>query len=209
MQILLHHTPKDSRHAIAGKGASIKYWILTVCKCDSSVFLFKGSDAKFTFTCCFEHKCVLVHIHPIMIKSTQCFLFIIIIISIPINNIPFLKSSCSQLLGCVTSQTQAFSTILDWHYARTFTLDPSWVSCHQFRSRSRQECLLRRDWGVLLLDVITNTAVVITLDIWATEYSGFCLFLKGMPSMIYLNPFMFAQIIYDPASPMEVSMRLY
>ncbi len=34
---------------------------------------------------------------------------------IPMNRNPFLKSCRSQILGCVTSQTQATLTIVDWH----------------------------------------------------------------------------------------------
>ncbi len=51
----------------------------------------------------FEHKCVLavcVHIYPYNDKNPPSVFFFFI----PINNIPFLKSSRSQLLGCVTSR---------------------------------------------------------------------------------------------------------
>ncbi len=78
------------------------------------------------------------------------------------------------------------------------------------RSRCRQECLLS-DWGVLLLDVIMNTAVVIYsrhLSRW--RRSGLLLFLKGMCPPIYLNAFMFVRIIRDPASPTEeVSIHFF
>ncbi len=55
------------------------------------------------------------------------------------------------------------------------------------RSRCRQKCLLSR---------------------W--RRSGLHLFLKGMHPPIYLNVFMFARIIRDPASPTEeVSIRFF
>ncbi len=91
--------------------------------------------------------------------------------------------------------TGAFQHRLHW----CLTSDPPWVICHQLfhrRSRCRQEWLLR-DWGVLLLDVIMNTAVVI--------YSRHL----NVPS-IYLNASMFTQIIRDTASATEeVSSRFF
>ncbi len=84
--------------------------------------------------------------------------------------------------------------LFDWHWH--FTLDPPWVSCEQStfvsmrQSRCRQEWLLS-DWGVLLLDVIMNIAVVIYsqhLNHWRRRG---LLFLKGMHPLIYLNVFMF------------------
>ncbi len=71
------------------------------------------------------------------------------------------------------------------------------------RSRCRQEWLLS-EWGVLFLDVIMNIAVIIYsrhLSRW--RRSGLHLFMKGMHPLIYLNVFMFARIIRDPASPTE------
>ncbi len=78
------------------------------------------------------------------------------------------------------------------------------------QSRSRQECLLS-DWGVLLLDVIMSIAVVIySRHLSGWRRSGLLLFLKGMSrSPIYLNVFMFAWIIRDPASTTEVSIRFF
>ncbi len=90
----------------------------------------------------FEHKCVLaVFVHPLMIKSTQC-------VFISINNIPFLKSSRSQLLGCVTSHRP-------WPLPRLLTDTGAFpytrperavisLPLFQHRSRSRQECLLTK-----------------------------------------------------------------
>ncbi len=59
------------------------------------------------------------------------------------------------------------------------TSDPPWVSCHQFhrQSRCRQEWLLS-DWGVLLLDVIMNIAVVIYSH-HLSGWRGLLLVLKG------------------------------
>ncbi len=80
-----------------------------------------------------------------------------------------LKGSYRDLKGsCDVTWTEAPPTIVDWqlHFSTDCTgqhSDLPWVSCHQLfhhRSRSRQEWLLS-DWGVLLLDVIMNIAVVI------------------------------------------------
>ncbi len=71
------------------------------------------------------------------------------------------------------------------------------------RCRGRQKCL-QSDWGVLLLDVIMNIAVVIysrNMSRWRS--SGLRLFLKGMRPLIYLNVSMFMRIIRGPASPTE------
>ncbi len=77
--------------------------------------------------------------------------------------------------------------------------------------QGKTRCLGLSDWGVLLLDVIMNIAVVIYsrhLSRW--RHSGLHLFLKGMSPLIYLNASMFAQIIRDPASPTEeVSIRVF
>ncbi len=56
-----------------------------------------------------------------------------------------------------------------------------------------------------------NIAVIIYsrhLSCW--RRSGLLLFLKGMRPSIYLNAFIFAQIIHDPASPTEeMSIRFF
>ncbi len=145
---------------------------------------------------------MFVHIHPIMIKIHPVFFFFV-----PINKIPFLKSSLSQVLGCVTSHRPR---PLPWLSIDTGVLPktcPEWavISSPLFlcRSRCRQEWLLR-DWGVLLLDTIMNIAVVIYyryLIHW--RRSELHLFLKGMRPPIYVNAPMIAQIINDPASPTE------
>ncbi len=65
-------------------------------------FFFKGViGCKIHFYMLFELKCVLAvceHNHPIMIKIHPVFFFLILI-----NDNPFLKSSRSQILECVTS----------------------------------------------------------------------------------------------------------
>ncbi len=73
--------------------------------------------------------------------------------------------------------TGVFQHRLHW----CLTSDPSWVSCHQSfhrRSRCRQEWLLR-DWGVLLMDVIMNIAVVI-YSRHLSRWRRLRLVLKGM-----------------------------
>ncbi len=126
---------------------------------------------------------------------------------IPINNIPFLKSSLSQVLGCVTSHRPR---LLPWLSIDTGVLPktcPEWtvISPPLFphRSRCRQEWLLR-DWGVLLLDVILNIAVVVySRHLIHWRRSELQLFLMRMRPPIYLNAPMIARIIHDSASPTE------
>ncbi len=160
---------------------------------------------KIHFYMLYEHKCVLavfVHIHPLMIKIHP------VLFLIPINNIPFLKSSHSQLLRCVTSHNPGPSH--DYWLTLVFTLDPPWVSCNSpplFRRLSRMSPKRLR---CLLLDVIMNIAVLIYsryLSRW--RCSGLHLFLKGMRPPIYLNASV-VRIIRDPASPPEeVSIRFF
>ncbi len=73
--------------------------------------------------------------------------------------------------------TVAFQHRLHW----CLTSDPPWVSCHQLfhrRSRCRQEWLLS-DWGVLLLDIIMNIAVII-YSRHLSGWRGLRFVLKGM-----------------------------
>ncbi len=80
-----------------------------------------------------------------------------------------LKSSFSnqavlRFLSEWCSSVQAPPTIVDWQHR--LTLDPpEWAvispSLSRLRCRGRQECLWLNDWGVLLLNVIMNIAVVI------------------------------------------------
>ncbi len=60
----------------------------------------RSSNAKFTFYMLFEQKCVLAVCTqpPYNDKNPPSVIFLI-----PINNVTFLKSSRSQMLGCVTS----------------------------------------------------------------------------------------------------------
>ncbi len=104
----------------------------------------------------FEHKCVLevcVHIHPIIIK---------------IHPVVFLKSPFSnqavlRFLSEWRSSAQTAPTIIDWQ--DRLTLDPPWVNWELFIVSSpvqgKTRCLRLSDWGVLLLDVIMNIAVII------------------------------------------------
>ncbi len=114
------------------------------------------------------------------------------------------------------TQTQAPPTIVDWHWR--FTLDHperaviSWLTLIWHRRGCRQECLRLSDWGVLMLDVIMNIAVIIYsrhLNLWRRSGLNYYFF-EGIAPPIYLNAFMFAQIIRDPAlSPEEVSIRFF
>ncbi len=81
--------------------------------------------------------------------------------------IPLLKSLFSnqtvlRFLSEWRSSAQAPPTIADWQGC--LTLDPPWVSCHQYTVvdsvQGKTRCLWLSDWGDLLLDVIMNIAVV-------------------------------------------------
>ncbi len=155
----------------------------------------------------FEHKCVLalcVHNHPIMIKIHPVFLFFQSTkIIIPFSNRVDLR--CLSVWRH-TDPGPSHDCLIVWlvFYLRPALSDLSSVR-HCFTAG------LLSDWGVLLLDVIMNIAVVIYsrhLSRW--RHSGLRLFLKGIPLPIYLNVFMFTRIIHDPASPTEeVSIRFF
>ncbi len=133
----------------------------------------------------FEHKCVLavcVHNHT-MIK---------------IHPVVFFKSPW---IMTAFSDQAVHRFLAEWcHTGRphprllTNTADLSQTRSEwavDSRSRGRQEYLLS-DWGVLLLDVIINIAVIVYsrhLNLW--RHRWLCLFLKGIRPLIYLNAFMF------------------
>ncbi len=101
-----------------------------------------------------------------------------------LNHNPFLRSSYSQILVSVTSHRPSPLPRLLIDSGVLSQTRPEWafISPPLFRhqSRCRQVCLLS-NWGVLLLDVIMNIAVVIYsryLRCW--RRSGLLLFLKGM-----------------------------
>ncbi len=118
-------------------------------------------------------------------KDPPSVFFFYLVKSFPLSQIEPISDACL----CDVTQTGpshnswltvAFQHRLDW----CLTLDPPWVSCHQFIIVSppgyRQEWLLS-DLSILLLDVIMNIAVVIYsrhLNRW--RRSGLRLFLKGM-----------------------------
>ncbi len=139
---------------------------------------------------------VRIKIHPV-------FFFLI-----QINHNPFLKSSRSQILGCVMSHIPRPLPRLLINTGVLAQTRPEWavngLPLFRRRSRCRQKYLLS-DWGVLLLDVIMNIAVVIYSrhqSVWRCR--GLPLFLKVMcPPPIYINVSMLARIIRDPASPTE------
>ncbi len=141
-------------------------------------------------------------------KSTQFFfLFVYLLKSLPLSQI--------EPSVCVTSHGRRPlpRLLIDSIWAQTALvsyLRPALSECHLlFRRRSRcsQEWLLS-DWGVLLLDVIMNTVVVIYsrhLSGWRGLF-GF----EGKAPSIYLNASMFARIIHDPSSPTEeISTRFF
>ncbi len=77
---------------------------------------------------------------------------------------PFSNQAVLRFLSEWRSSVQAPPTIVDWQ--GHLTLDPPRVSWElsaivSTPVQGRQECLRLSDWGVLLLDVIMNKAVVI------------------------------------------------
>ncbi len=145
----------------------------------------------------FELKCVssvCVHNYPIMIKIQQCIFF-----SITMNHYPFLKSSRSQILSCVTLHRPRPRPRLLINPGVLSQNCPEWAVNHWAdvdKNVSFEVFMI----CVPLLDVIMNTAVVIyTRHLSRWRRSGLLLFLKGMCPQIYLHAFMLAQIIHDPA----------
>ncbi len=97
-----------------------------------------------------------VHIHPIRIKIHPVFIFL--------NPHFRVYQAVLKFLSEWRSSEQAPPTIVDWQVR--LTLDPPWVSCELCAIVSppvqgKTRCLRLSDWGVLLLDVIMNIAVVI------------------------------------------------
>ncbi len=114
-------------------------------------------------------------------KSTQCFLFY------PNKSkpTPFSNQAVHRLLAGWRSSAQASPMIVDWQWCQSLVLSQTALTVISLLlfwhwSRCRQECFLI-NWGVLLLDVIMNMAIVIYsqhLSHWG--HSGLCLILKGM-----------------------------
>ncbi len=115
------------------------------------------------------------------------------------------------------SSAQAAPTIVDWQ--DRLTLDPPWVSWElsaivSTPVQGKTRCLRLSDWGVLLLDVIINIAVVIYsrhLSRWRRRGLTLLSFWRECADPdLCLNAFMFARIIRDPASSTEeVSIRFF
>ncbi len=135
-----------------------------------------------------EHTCVLavcVHNQPIIIQNQPVFFFL--------STKIFLKSSRCQMTVCVTSHRQAPPTTVWLTVAFQHRLDwcliwsPPCLSCRQSPivstpEQGRRQEYLQSDWGVLLLDVTMNIAVVIYsrhLSCWICR--GLYLLLRGMP----------------------------
>ncbi len=83
---------------------------------------------------------------------------------IPILKSPFSNQAVLRFLSEWRSSAQAAPTIVDWQ--GRLTLDPPWVSWElsaivSTPVQGKTRCLRLSDWGVLLLDVIMNTAVII------------------------------------------------
>ncbi len=128
-------------------------------------------------------------------------------IKIPILKYPFSNQAVLRFLSEWHSSVQAPPTIVDWQ--DRFTLDPPWVNCHPstivstpVQGKTRMFAI----WGVLLLDVIMNIAVII----YSRHLS--CWRCRGLTVLSLwsecLNASMFTRIIRDPASPTEeVSIR--
>ncbi len=152
----------------------------------------------------FEHKCVLavcVHNHPVMIKIHPVFL-------------------SRKIISSFSYQARCLSV---WRHTDPGPSHDCWLTLAFYLRPALSELrAVRRcftagtdvdkmspikwlsDWGVLLLDVIMNIAVVIYsqhLSRW--RRGGLPLFLKGMCPPTCLNAFMFAWIIHDTASPTE------
>ncbi len=161
----------------------------------------------------FELKCVLavcVHNHPIIIKIHPVFFFNLVK-SFPLSQIEPISDACL----CVTQTGPSHDCLIDSSVSAQTGL-VSYLSPALSELSSVRYCWCRHewllsDWGVLLLDVIMNTAVLIYsrhLSHW--RRSGLHLFMKGMRPPIYLNVSIFARIIRDPASPPEeVSVRFF
>ncbi len=137
-------------------------------------------------------------------KNPPSVFFFNLLKSLPLSQIEPISDAC--LCDCHTDPGPSHDCLIVWlvFYLRPALSDLSSVR-HCFTAG------LLSDWGVLLLDVIMNIAVVIYsrhLSRW--RHSGLRLFLKGIPLPIYLNAFMFTRIIRDPASPTEeVSIRFF
>ncbi len=92
-----------------------------------------------------------------------------------------------------------------------FYLRPALSELSSVRIVSMLERLQTRmapKWGVLLLDVIMNIAVVIySWHLIHWRRSGLCLFLKGMHPPNFLNVSMFVQIRVGPIYDMSMADR--
>ncbi len=132
----------------------------------------------------------------------------------PYFKIPFSQIRLFWVLSGWRSSVQTPPMIVDWQ--DHLTLDPPWVNWElsaivSTPVQGKTRCLRLSDWGVLLLGVIMNIAVVIySWHVSRWRRSGLRLFLKGMRPLICLNASMFVQIIRDLASPTaEVSLRVF
>ncbi len=124
---------------------------------------------------------------------------------IPILKSPFSNQAVLRFLSEWRSFAQAPPTIVDWQDC--LTLDPPWVNWELSASGAgKTRCLKLSDWGVLLLDVIMNIAVVI----YSWHLSRWRCRGLTLHSPIYINASMFARIICDPTSSTdEVSIRVF
>ncbi len=142
-----------------------------------------------------------------MIKIHPVFVFILL------NNFPFFISRHYQMPVYVMSHRAWPSHDCRWRLVFYLRLALSELSsvrhCFQRRSRDRRESPKRlRCFVVWCNNEHSSRHLLPTSELLKTQWVP--LFFKGMHPPIYLNAFMFARIIRDPASAREeVSIKLF
>ncbi len=164
----------------------------------STIFILKGSsDSKYTLHVVWTSMCVgSVCTHPPYNDKNPPSVFFFF-------KSPFSNQAVLRFLSEWRSSAQATPTIVDWQDVLPQTR-PEWSESCPPLVQGKTRCLRLSDWGVLLLDVIMNIAVVIYsrhLSRWRCRGLTLLSFLKGMRrSRICL---MFTRIIRDPASHLQ------
>ncbi len=80
---------------------------------------------------------------------------------LPILKSPFSNQAVLRFLSEWCNSVQAPPTIVDWQGCVTLAPPPEWAESCLPPVQGKTRCLRLSDWGVLLLDVIMNIAVVI------------------------------------------------